>query len=193
MGECRVFDGIRSDLYDLCHFYALGMTGNLPEFPAPREPVTCGQVRDLLKSASSIGRPYLILAHSANSVMAISMLWELHMAACLWCLQVDLWDKSIKLILPLLHIHGGNDLSYLNHIIIAHYNASYGSGKCLKQAFMSSSALHNHKKACLGLTKKPAAGSDSKPSSSRGGNGSHGGSTRATPKKKDSKAPAADS
>ena len=55
------------------------------------------------------------------------------------------------IILPLLHIHGGNDLSYLNHIIIAHYNASYGCGKCLKQAFMSSSALHNHKKVCLGF------------------------------------------
>ena len=86
---------------------------------------------------------------------------------------------------------GGNDLSYLNHILIVHYNASYGCGKCLKQAFVSSSALHNHKKVCLRFTKKPTAGSNSKPSSSRGGNGS--GSTRTTPKKKDSKDPAADS
>ena len=96
-------------------------------------------------------------------------------------------------ILPLLHIHGGDDLPYLNHIIIAHYNASYGCGKCLKQAFMSSSALHNHKKVHLRFAKKPAAGSDSKPSSGRGGDGSHGGSTRATPKKKDSKVPTVDS
>ena len=89
---------------------------------------------------------------------------------------------------------GGNDLSYLNHIIIAHYNTSYGCRKCLKQAFMSSSVLHNHKKVCLRFTKKPTAGSDSKPSSSGGGNGSQGGGpTRATPKKKDSKAPTADS
>ena len=88
---------------------------------------------------------------------------------------------------------GGNDLSYLNHIIIAHYNASYGCGKCLKQAFVSSSTLHNHKKVCIGfIAKKPAAGSDGKPSSSGGGDGSHSGSTKATPKK-DSKAPAADS
>ena len=59
---------------------------------------------------------------------------------------------------------------------------------------MSSSALHNHKKVCLGFTKKPTTGSDSKLSSGRGGNGSQGGgSTRETPKKKDSKAPAADS
>ena len=85
-------------------------------------------------------------------------------------------------------------LSYFNHIIIAHYNASYGCGKCLKQAFMSSSALHNHKKVCLGfVAKKPAAGSDSKPSCGRGGDGSHSGCTRATPKKKDSKAPTTNS
>ena len=89
---------------------------------------------------------------------------------------------------------GTNDLSYLNHIIIAHYNASYGCGKCLKQAFVSSSALHNHKKVCLGFNKKSTAGSNSKSSSGGGGDSSQGsGSTRATPKKKDSKAPTADS
>ena len=93
---------------------------------------------------------------------------------------------------PLLRLHGGNDLLYLNHIIIAHYNASYGYGKCLKQAFVSSSALDNHKKVCIGLIpKKSTRGPGSKPISSRGGNGSCGGSTKVTPK--DSKAPAGDS
>ena len=96
------------------------------------------------------------------------------------------------LILPLMRLcRGGNDLLYLNHIIIAHYNASYGCGKCLKQAFVSSSALHNHKKVCLGLIpKKSTGGSGGKPSSGGGGDGSHGGLSKATPKK-DSKAPAA--
>ena len=83
MGECQIFDGIQSDIYDLCRFYALGTTGDPPEFPVPWEPVTRSQVRDLLKSVCSIGQPYLILAHSANSVMAISMLRELHAATCL--------------------------------------------------------------------------------------------------------------
>ena len=153
----------------------------------------CSQVRDLLKLARSIGHPYVILAHSANSVTAVSMLWELHTAACLRCLQVDLQDKSVKMsFCPFCTYVGVNDLSYLNHIIIVHYNASYGCGKCLKQAFVSSSALHNHK-VCLGFDKK-SAGSSSKPSSGGGGDCSQGGSsTRATPKKKDSKAPTADS
>ena len=100
---------------------------------------------------------------------------------------------SKTIVLPLLCLRGGNDLSYLNHVIIVHYNTSYGCGKCLKQAFILSSTLHNHKKVCIRfITKKPAAGSDGKPSNGRGGDGSHSSSTRATPKK-DSKAPAADS
>ena len=107
MAECRIFDSIWLDLYDPYCFYTLGMTGDPPEFPTPWELVTHSQVRDLLKSARSIGRPYMILAHSASSVTAMSMLWELHMATCLRCLQVDLRDKSVKLVLPLLCIYGG--------------------------------------------------------------------------------------
>ena len=53
IGECLVFYGIRSDIYDLCHFYALGTTGDPPEFPVSREPATRGQVRNLLKLAHS--------------------------------------------------------------------------------------------------------------------------------------------
>ena len=112
------------------------------------------------------------------------MLRELHTAACLWCLQVDLRGKSVKLsFCPFCAYAGGNDLSYHNHIIIAHYNASYRCGKCLMQAFVSSSALHNHKKVCLRLASQKSAGvSDSKPSSGRG-NSSCTGSSKTTPKK----------
>ena len=151
------------------------------------------QIRDLLKSACAIGWPYLILVQSADSVTAVSMLRELHTTTCLQCLQVDLRDKSVKLsFYPFCAYAGGNDLSYLNHIIIAHYNASYRCRKCLKQAFVSSSALHNHKKVCLGLaSKKSARVSEGKPRSSRG-DSSHRGSFKATPKK-DSKAVAANS
>ena len=131
----------------------------------------------------------MILAHSADSVTAISMLRELHTAACLQRLQVDLHGKSEKLsFCPSCAYAGGNDLSYLNHIIIAHYNASYGCGKCLKQAFISSSALHNHKKVCLRLTSWKSAGVlDSKPSSG-GGDSSCGGSSR-PPQKRTARLP----
>ena len=90
--------------------------------------------------------------------MAVSLLRELHTTACLWQLQFDLLNKSVKLsFCPFCTYAGGNDLSYLNHIIITHYNVSYGCGRCLKQAFISSSALHTHKKVCLGFTSTKAA------------------------------------
>ena len=57
MGECQVFNGIRSDIYDLCRFYALGMTGDLPEFPAPQKPGTHGQIRDLLSQPAPSADP----------------------------------------------------------------------------------------------------------------------------------------
>ena len=96
MVKCKVFDCIWSNLYGLCTFYALGMTGDPPYFPSPQELVTRSQVRDLLKLARSVGHPYVILAHSTNSVTAMSMLQELYTTACLRHLQVDLRDKSIK-------------------------------------------------------------------------------------------------
>ena len=83
MRECLVFDSIRSDIYNLCWFYTLGTTGDPPEFPTHQEPATHRQIRDLLKSACTIGQPYMILVHSADSVTAVSMLRELHTAACL--------------------------------------------------------------------------------------------------------------
>ena len=55
MGECHFFDSIQSNIYDLCRFYTLEMTGDPPEFPVPQEPATCSQFRDLLKLACSIG------------------------------------------------------------------------------------------------------------------------------------------
>ena len=30
MGECQVFDGIQSEIYNSCRFYTLGMTGDPP-------------------------------------------------------------------------------------------------------------------------------------------------------------------
>ena len=112
MRECQVFNGIQSDIYDLCRFYILETTGDPPEFPAPWEPTTRRQIRDLLKLAHAIGRPYLILAHSVDSVTAVSMLRELHTTTCLWHLQVNLQDKSVKFsFCPFCaYVGGGNDL-----------------------------------------------------------------------------------
>ena len=131
--------------------------------------------------ASQIDKPPF-LVHSTNSVTAMSMLWELHTTACLRHLQVNLCGKPVKMsFCPFCAYVGTNNLSYLNHIIIVHYNTSYGCRKCLQQAFESSSTLHNNKKVCLGFDRKPATGSNGKPSSGSGGDTSQdGSSTRAT-------------
>ena len=44
MGKRQVFDGIRSDIYDLCRFYILGTTGDPHKFPAPQEPAGSSEI-----------------------------------------------------------------------------------------------------------------------------------------------------
>ena len=92
MCKCQVFDGICSDIYGLCRFYTLGKMGDPPEFPTPQKPATHRQIRDLLKSARTIDQPYLILAHSTDSVTAV----------CRLARQV-----SKAFVLPLLHLCRG--------------------------------------------------------------------------------------
>ena len=65
---------------------------------------------------------------------------------------------------------GGNNLPYLNHIIIMHYNVSYGYGQCLKRGVPRVSL----QEGCRGSGWQTKSG---------GGNSSHGGSSKATPKK----------
>ena len=57
---------------------------------------------------------------------------------------------------PFCQYAGSYNISYLNHIIIAHYNMSFGCGKCLKLVFKSGQQLKVHKKVCKGSKKKPA-------------------------------------
>ena len=49
MEECQVFESIRIDLYNLCHFYVMGTTDDPLHFPSLWEPATRGQVQDLLE------------------------------------------------------------------------------------------------------------------------------------------------
>ena len=170
MHVCKVFDSTQADLYDLCRFYIIGTTDDPLHFPSPWEPVTHGQVWDLLKSVWTIGQPYLVLAHSTDSVTVVSLLRELHTTACLHQPPIDQCGKLVKLSFCTFCAYAmRTNLSYVNHIIITIYNVSYGCGKCLKQVFVSSTMIHNHKKVCLGLaTKKSAWGSGG-----RGGDTSH--------------------
>ena len=74
----------------------------------------------------------------------------------------DVDSKPVKKLsfCPFCLYHGSNDISYMNHIIGAHYNAAYGCGKCLKEVFLLGQQLETHIKVCTGFPK------DNTPSSS---------------------------
>ena len=45
---------------------------------------------------------------------------------------------------PLCLYCGSNDLSYLNHVMVVHYNAAYGCGKCLRKVLLTSQTHERH-------------------------------------------------
>ena len=99
------------------------------------------------------------MAHTQDSVTVVCLLCELHKVASLWHLAMEMVEEGGKkkvLFCPFSQYAGSNNMSYLNHIVIAHYDMSYRCGKCLKLAFKSGQQLKVHKKVCKGFKKKPA-------------------------------------
>ena len=56
-----------------------------------------------------------------------------------------------------------NDLAYLNHIVCAHYDASFGCGSCLSTITSSGQQMKAHIKECSGLASLPMASQESVP------------------------------
>ena len=165
----KVFKPLKADVYALCHFYQLGENGDPPPLPVPHKPATRVQVCDLLKTACQHGQPNILMAHTQDSVTAVCLLHELHEVASLQHLAMEMVAEGGKekvLFCPFCQYVGSNDMSYLNHIVIAHYDTSYGFGKCLKLAFKSRQQLKVHKKVCKGFKKKAADKLAEKPASS---------------------------
>ena len=67
----------------------------------------------------------------------------------------DMNGKSIRKLScrPFCLYHSSNNISYMNHIAVAHYNMAYGCGKCLKKVFLSGQQLKMHLKVCKGFLK----------------------------------------
>ena len=53
--------------------------------------------------------------------------------------------------------HGSNNLSYMNQIVVMHYNMAYGCGKCLKVVLLMGQQLKSHLKTCTGFPKDDTA------------------------------------
>ena len=56
-----------------------------------------------------------------------------------------------------------NDPAYLNHIVCAHYDTSFGCGGCLKAITSSGQQMKAHIKECSGLAPLPTASQESVP------------------------------
>ena len=109
---------------------------------------------------------------------------ELHTATCLRCLQVDLWDKSVKLSFCPFCTYVGGGGRERSFIPKPHHNSA------LQQQLWMRKVL----KAGLRVIFCSAQPQEGVPWVRGGGDANQGsGSTRATPKKKDSKAPASNS
>ena len=78
MKHYRVFNPKKTNEYDLCCFYQVGLSRDLPDFPSPCEPATHEQVSKFLLKDRALGWPNLIMEHPSDSVIAVCLLQELH-------------------------------------------------------------------------------------------------------------------
>ena len=159
MASRGIFEPKKTSEYDLCRFYQVGLSGDLPEFPSPQEPTTHEQVSSLLLKSRVLGQPNLIVVHSQDAV-AVCLLQELHIKDSLHHLpmetKAEVGSKPIQKLsfCPFCQSSGSNDPSYMNHIVCRHYNANYGCGKCLNEVYITGQPLSKHMKTCKGLPKK---------------------------------------
>ena len=159
MKHHRVFKAKKSSEYDLCCFYHIELSRDLPTFPSPHEPAICEILEDFLLKAQALGHPNLIVAFVWDSAMTICLLQELHSKDSLRCLPMELKPdagrkaKKKLSFCPFCLYNGSNNLSYMSHIMCRHYNANYGCGQCLKEVFTMGQQLKNHLKICMGFSK----------------------------------------
>ena len=87
-GSNGVFKAKKTNEYDLCHFYCVEVSGDLPTFPSPHECTTCEMLEDLLMMAQALGCLNLVVAFVWDSAMAVYLLQELHskdsLGTCPW-------------------------------------------------------------------------------------------------------------
>ena len=155
MKQCGVFKAKKTNEYDLCHFYHVELSRDLPPFPSPCEPATCGMLEELLRAAQALGHPNLLMAFARGSAMVVCLLQELHNKDSLKHMplepQSDADGKTVKKLsfCPFCFYNG----PYMNHIVCRHYSAVYGCGKCLKEVFLLGQQLKMHLKVCMGFPK----------------------------------------
>ena len=129
-----VFKVKQTNEYDLCHFYQVGGSGDLPPFPSLHGPATHEKLSDFFHKARAEGRCNLIVMHTSNFVTAVSLLSDMHNKNSFHCLPLEgkgkIGGKHLSFC-PFCLYTGSNDWTYMNHIICGHYEVAYSCGKCL--------------------------------------------------------------
>ena len=174
MKQRGVFKAKKTNEYDLCRFYHMELSRNLPLFPSPCEPATHMMLEDLLRAARVLGCPNLLMAFTRYQATAVCLLQELHNKGSLKHLPLEpKSDADGKMVKKLSFCqfclyNGSNDISYMNHIMGGHYSTAYGCGKCLKEVFLSGQQLKVHLRVCTGLPKGDTTSSSDKESMPQG-------------------------
>ena len=100
MKQCGVFKAKKTNEYDLCRFYHVELSGNLPPFPSPCELATRMMLEDLLRAVWALGLPYLLMAFTKDSDTVVCLLQELHNKGSLKHLPLepksDADEKTVK-------------------------------------------------------------------------------------------------
>ena len=173
MKQRRVFKAKKTNKYDLCHFYHMELSRDLPPFPSPCKPATCVMLEELLRVAWALGCPNLLMAFARDSAMAVCLLQELHNKGSLKHLPLepksDVDSKMVKKLSFCLFClyNGSNDISYMNHIVGRHYG-TYHCGKCLKEVFLLDQQLKAHLRVCMGFPKGGTPSSSDKEPATQG-------------------------
>ena len=116
------------------------------------------QLKALLHKGRRQGCPLLIMAITGEVVMPHGLLSELHKLGALQCLLMKCEDdpadqpRTKTCFCPFCSYHCCNDSTFLNHIVLFHYDAGYGYGKCVEEVFITSQSFKVHLKECDGLS-----------------------------------------
>ena len=136
-------------------------------------------IKDLLGVVQAAKHSHLLVVFAGEVATTICLLQALHNKNSMKCLTLEVKtgkqvadtkagklganSKSIRKLsfCPLCLYCGSNDLSYLNHVVVAHYNVAYRYGKCLQRIQPTSQTLKAHLKHCEGFLKDEVATSSS--------------------------------
>ena len=158
MEDHGVFQPLTSptNTFGLCRFYRADP--NMPLPSGPVSPAMAEHVKRLVLLASMTPWRYVLMVFRGGTVTALGLLQELHTRNALVRIHIyqsgnakDGHGTRVSCC-PFCAYTIQNDPAYLNHIVCAHYDASFGCGSCLSAVTSSVQKMKEHIKECPGLT-----------------------------------------